>query len=110
MAEDNKSFVSATPMLFGEEFAKQAVDQVKTMKKLTFPSKQKSFLNTTREVIKAVAGVQPREAVKDTSPIRGEDTRRASHLTAQDKAIKNKETRFVTKCCKLFKRNYNLSP
>ena len=45
MAEDNKSFVSSAPMLFGEEFAKQvttAVDQVKAMKKLSF-SEKKSF-------------------------------------------------------------------
>ena len=82
MAEDNKSFVSAAPMLFGEEFAKQAtttVDQVKAMKKLNFPP-EKVFLDTTP---KAVAGVQPRVAVQDTSPIRGEDTRWASHSTAQ---------------------------
>ena len=57
-----------------------------------------------------VAGVEPRAAVQDTSPIRGEDTRQASHPTAKDKAVKNKGTRFVTKYCKLFKRNYNLSP
>ena len=42
MAEDNKSFASSAPMLFGEEFAKQAtttVDQVKAMKKLSFSEK-----------------------------------------------------------------------
>ena len=54
--------------------------------------------------------MEPRAAVQDTSPIRGEDTRQASHPTAKDKAVKNKGTRFVTKYCKLFKRNYNLSP
>jgi len=46
MAEDSKSFVSSAPMLFGEEFAKQAtttVDQVKAMKKLNFQSEKKSF-------------------------------------------------------------------
>jgi len=47
MTEDSKSFVSLTPMLFGEEFAKQAtttVDQVKAMKKLNFNSdKKKEF-------------------------------------------------------------------
>jgi len=35
MAEDTKSFSSAAPMLFGEEFGKQAattVEQVKTIK------------------------------------------------------------------------------
>ena len=45
MAEDNKSFASSAPMLFGKEFAKQAtttVDQVKAMKKLSF-SEKKSF-------------------------------------------------------------------
>ena len=54
--------------------------------------------------------VEPRAAVQDTSPIRGEGTRQASHPTAKDKAVKNKGTRFVTKHRKLFKRNYNLSP
>ena len=42
MAEDGKSFASAVPMLFGEEFAKQAtttVEQVKAMKKLNVPEK-----------------------------------------------------------------------
>ena len=41
MAEDNKNFTAAVPMLFGEEFAKQApttVGQVKAMKQLTIPT------------------------------------------------------------------------
>ena len=113
MAEDNESFVSSAPMLFGEEFAKQAtttVDQVKAMKKLSF-SEKKSFSGYhPRSYQTAVAGVEPRATVQNTSRIRGEGTRQASHPTAKDKAVKNKGTRFVTKYCKLFKRNYNLSP
>ena len=43
MAEDNKNFTAAAPMLIGEEFAKQAtttVEQVKVMKKLTITSEE----------------------------------------------------------------------
>ena len=73
MVEDNKSFVSAVPMLFGEEFAKRAittVDQVKAIKKLNFPSEKRVFSDTTFKVIKAVAEMQPRAAVQDTRPDR----------------------------------------
>ena len=48
MAEDAKSFSSAAPMLFGEEFAKQAtatVEQVKAMKKLNIPSEKKGHFS-----------------------------------------------------------------
>ena len=48
MAEDGKSFASAAPMLFGEEFAKQAtttVEQVKAMKKLNVPSEKKGLFS-----------------------------------------------------------------
>ena len=113
MTEDNKSFVFSAPMLLGQEFAKLAtttVDQMKTMKKLSFSPEKKSFSGYHPVVIKAVAGVEPREVVQDTSPFRGEDTRQAIHPTAQHKAVKNKGTTFVTKYCRLFKRNYNLSP
>ena len=81
---------------------------MKAIKKLNFPSEKRVFSDTTFKVIKAVAEMQPRAAVQDTSSIRGEDTRQASHPTAQDKAVKNKGTIFVTKCCKLFKRNYTI--
>ena len=46
MAEDGKNFTSAAPMLFGEEFAKQAtttVEQVKAMKKLNVPEEKGLF-------------------------------------------------------------------
>ena len=49
MAEDGKSFASAAPMLFGEEFAKQAttiVEQVKAMKKLNVPFEKKSLFSS----------------------------------------------------------------
>ena len=48
MAEDAKSFSSAAPMLFGEEFAKQAtatVEQMKAMKKLNIPSEKKGHFS-----------------------------------------------------------------
>ena len=40
MADDNKNFTDAAPMLFGEGFTKQAttmVEQVKAIKKLHIP-------------------------------------------------------------------------
>ena len=46
MAEGNKNFTAMVPMLFGEEFAKQATttaEQVKAMKKLTTLTEKKSF-------------------------------------------------------------------
>jgi len=48
MAEDTKSFSSAVPMLFGEEFSKQAVttvEQVKAIKQLNIPSKKKGHFS-----------------------------------------------------------------
>ena len=48
MTEDAKSFSSAAPMLFGEEFAKQAmatVEQMKAMKKLNIPSEKKGHFS-----------------------------------------------------------------
>ena len=48
MAEDARSFSSAAPMLFGEEFAKQAtatVEQVKATKKLNIPSEKKGHFS-----------------------------------------------------------------
>ena len=48
MADDTKNFTSAAPMLFGEEFAKQAattVEQVKAMKKLNFSSEKKGHFS-----------------------------------------------------------------
>ena len=48
MAEDARSFSCAAPMLYGEEFAKQAavtVEQVKAMKKLNIPSEKKGHFS-----------------------------------------------------------------
>ena len=59
MAEDNKNFTTAAPMLFGEEFAKQAtttVEQVKAMKKLTITLEKRIFPDTTPKVITAAVG------------------------------------------------------
>ena len=47
MAEEQKNFNTAAPMLFGEEFAKQAtatMKQVKANKKLNIPEERKVFL------------------------------------------------------------------
>ena len=65
MAENNKNFTTLAPMLFREEFAKQAtttVEQVKAMKKRTITTK-KVFQDTTTKVITAATGVDPRAAV-----------------------------------------------
>ena len=68
MAEDNKNYITAVPMLFGEEFAKQAtttVDQVKAMKKLTVTLENKRvFPDTTPEVFTVAVGVGPRSHIQ----------------------------------------------
>ena len=46
MTENNKNFTTAAPMLFGQEFAKQAtttVEQVKVMKKLTITTEKRIY-------------------------------------------------------------------
>ena len=81
MAEDNKNFTAAAPMLFGEEFAKQAtttVEQVKAMKKLTITLEKRIFLDTTPKVITAAMGwlqEQPCEIL----PIQRKPDRAALH-------------------------------
>ena len=87
MTEDNKNFTATAPMLFGEEFTKQAtttVEQIKAMKKLTITLEKRVFPNTTPKVITAAVGVGPRVAMRDTTHT--EEARQGSPPPAQFKA------------------------
>jgi len=103
-------------MLFGEEFAKSAtnrVDQVKAMKKISKPEERKgSFLDTTLETIKPVAGVDTEAAVDDISHTAGDSVSRPRAQAAQLQATTDGNHRCDTlhSCCKLSKSNYKLSP
>ena len=53
------------------------------------------------------AGVEPRAAVQDISPITKGETRQ---VAVQDRTIKTKGLRISAKLCKLLKRDHKLSP
>lgn len=91
MVEDNQSFASSAPMLFGEKFAKQpttTVEQVKAMKKLNVPQ-EKKFFHILSPNSPAAARVEPRGVIRDIT-LTGEVTRQAN-LPAIHKQLRTKE-------------------
>ena len=114
MAEDAKSFSSAAPMLFGEEFAKQAmatVEQVKAMKKLNIPSEKKSHFSSYHpQSYQSGRGGGAKSGRTRYQPYYKKPDRQASPTVQDRTAVRIKETETCTKLCKWSKRNYNLSP
>ena len=105
MSDDSKSFTLSAPMLFGDEFAKQAtttVQQIKAMKKLNIPSEKKGhfFWLPPSKLPKRLQGWSQEWLYKIPALSEGEPGR----------TIKNKGLRISRKLCKLSQRNYNLSP
>ena len=97
MANDEKTFKAAAPMLFGNEFAAKATDRVEQLKaitKVTTKPEQKksasrSLVTTPETTLRMAAGVEAEMAEDGISHIRG--------TTNQDQATKDRKTNFVTK-------------
>ena len=112
MAEEQKNFNTAAPMLFGEEFVKQlptaTVEQVKAIKKLNIPEERKVFFpGTTLEATKAIMRVATR-AAKFQPPHKGSSNNQAHPPQLPRKPSRTKE-QLYTHNCKLSKSNHKLS-
>ena len=93
MANDEKSFKNAAPMLFGNEFAKLAterVDQLKAISKFSKPEQKKSnrFSNTTPKTLPGEAAGVGTKTAKDGSTLI-----RRTATSDQTKATKDRNSK-----------------
>ena len=113
MAEEQKNFNTAAPMLFEEEFTKQVtatVEQVKAIKKLNIPEEKKGLFSFRVPPPKLSSRLQGwlQERPFKIPAIQKKREQPTSPQPAQE-AIKDKGT-INTHYCKLSKSNHKLSP